>query len=82
MITAKAEYQSFKVPFVTSDGKKFWAVVDQSGISFFDRVSSSGTPEGNPIVKTVDDLFGWIADEGANKPFADRVSFRKGTAGR
>ena len=77
MITAKAEYRSFQVPFVTSDGRKFFAVVDEAGISFYDRVSSSGNPEGNPFVKTTDDLFAWVEGEGANKRFGDRASFSK-----
>jgi hypothetical protein len=68
----KLEIDAAKLTLETSDGRRFFAKIDKAGISFHSRVSSSGALESKPITKSVDDLFDWISNEGANKPFRTR----------
>lgn len=76
----QAEYKSVVVKVVTSppEVKAFYLKIVPDGIEFYDRVSSSGALEGNPIRKSASEIFEWISDDGPNqglkKKFGERAA--------
>lgn len=73
-----ADYRSVVVKLIPDevDGRPFYVQISADGFEFFDRVSSSGVLEGNPIHRTASQILDWIGDDGASKKFRDRAAIR------
>lgn len=58
-----AKYEEVKVALLRTDGTAFYMSVSADGLKFYNAISATGLEgnlEGNPIVKTPDDIFKWI----------------------
>jgi hypothetical protein len=73
---------SVKVTLQTTEGRKFYLSLREDGFHFFSDENSAGSLFGNPIDKSADEIFNWIADDRwseRGKRFKDRKGARPRT---
>jgi hypothetical protein len=78
IFSVDASYQSVTVKLIPApaDGNPFYVRISSGGLEFFDRVSSSGNPEGNPVTRTASQALEWVGDDGTNKKFRERAAIK------
>lgn len=71
-----ARYSRVKFRMRTGDDRTFFLVASVSGFEFHSDESSSGALNGDPILKSVDEIFAWIEkdrNQNSRKEFGQRT---------